>query len=164
MVFIGFVVMMLSLVAQIFAGSSGSAVHAATMAPLTDTTHCASLGALIETDPITAGKTTIGYLNMYYNSSNGYNCAETTSASSTYGISKYMMVALYVCTQTSPSSTCTFRSFDSPYFDSDSDEYRYYAGPAGVYGKSRCIGAEGEVEYNGTVYTTYSSPHAGHCS
>ena len=139
-----------------------SIAHAATVTPNTDTSHCASLGSLIESDPLTANGTTYGYLNLYYNSANGYNCAETTSASATYGKNKFMEVTLFVCKETSPSDNCTLLSTNKPYFDSDTGNYSYYAGPVGVYGKGHCIEANAEIIWNG-YSPTINTGGASHC-
>jgi hypothetical protein len=139
-----------------------STAHAAAVTPHTDTSHCASLGSLIETDKLTYNGTTYGYLNIYYNSSNGYNCAETTSASATYGKSKFMYVELDVCKETSPGNTCTFLSSNPPYTDHDGGTYSYYAGPAGVDGKGHCISSYGEIDWNGNT-ASYGTGNATHC-
>jgi hypothetical protein len=158
---LGFIAVILAITA--FAPRESTA-HAAA---LTVTSQCSSsLGTLIETDPIKAGSTTLGYLNVYYNGSNGYNCAETTSATATYGTSKYMQAALITCTQTSPSSTCTPRSENNgPYYASDEGSYSYYAGPVGVNGSGHCIMAFGEIDWKGGDYTI--NTHGGgasHCA
>ncbi|HTI15218.1 MAG TPA: hypothetical protein VL461_11730 [Dictyobacter sp.] len=155
----GFAALVLAVVALVLPTASAGTAHAAMVTPQTDTTHCASLGSLIESDKIYAGSTLLGYLNIYYNSSNGYNCAETTSASATYGVSKFMFVDLFVCKQTSASSNCDLLGTSKPYDDTDSGSYAYYAGPVGVYGKGHCIGASAQIE--GAAINTGGASHCG---
>lgn len=164
---LGFIAVILAITALALPTARESTAHAAALAPATVTSQCtSSLGTLIETDPIKAGSTTLGALNVYYNSANGYNCAETTSATATYGVSKYMQAALITCTQTSTSSTCTPRSEnDGPYYASDEGSYSYYAGPVGVNGSGHCIMAFGEIDWKGGDYTV--NTHGGgasHCA
>jgi hypothetical protein len=135
-----------------------SVAHAATVTPNTDTTHCASLGTLLSpTIPLTADGITLGYINIYYNSSNGYNCAETVSSSTTYGQRKAMYIELHVCQETSPGNNCNFISDDY-----DSGSYSYYAGPAGGYGKGHCISIDGSIYWNGH-FASYGPMTAIHC-
>jgi hypothetical protein len=162
---LGFAALLLAIAALVLPTASAGTAHAATLTPMTDTTHCASLGTLIQTVNTYDDDNgeLIGYLNVYYNSSNGYNCAEVTSASSTYGVSKGMMAAIMVCTQTSPSSTCTQYSSSKPYTDADENYYSYYAGPVGVYGVNHCIQAWGYIEWGG-VNRYVETSGASHCS
>jgi hypothetical protein len=160
---LGFMAALLAFTTLAIPATNTSTVHAATVTPNTDTSHCASLGSLIETDKLTYNGTTYGYLNIYYNSSNGYNCAETTSASATYGKSKYMYVELDVCKETSPGNTCTVLSYNAPYTDYDGGTYSYYAGPAGVNGKGHCITPYAEIDLNGQI-AEYGVGKAVHCS
>jgi len=159
---LGFMAALLAFSALALPATNTGVVHAATVTPNTDTSHCASLGTLIETDKLTYNGTTYGYLNLYYNSANGYNCAETTSASATYGKSKPMSVDLTVCKEKSPGNTCTALSYNKPYYDSDGGYYSYYAGPVGVYGKGHCISIYGQINWNGHDYY-YEPDTAVHC-
>ena len=137
--------------------------HAATMTPNTDTSHCASLGTNIETEPLKYNGTTYGYLNLYYNSANGYNCAETVSSSATNGVSKFMYVELDVCTQTSPGGNCTVQSYNKPYYDVDQGTYSYYAGPVGVYGAGHCLTPYAEIDLDGKI-AEFGVGKAVHCA
>jgi hypothetical protein len=160
---LSFMAAFLAITALVGPASNTGTAHAASAIPQTDTSHCSSLGTLIETDKLTANSTTYGYLNIYYNSANGYNCAETTSASATYGKNKIMAVELDVCKQTSSSDTCTTISYSKPYEDTDTGYYSYYAGPVGVNGKGHCIHAAAEINWNGYA-ATYNTGGASHCS
>jgi hypothetical protein len=140
-----------------------SVAHAAPITPNTDTTHCATLGTNIDTIPLSADGITLGYIKVYYNNANGYNCAETISSSTTNGQNKYMTVQLIACQETSPSNTCTARSYNKPYDDYDADNYSYYAGPVGVDGTGHCISIYGKITWNGHDYY-YHPGTAVHCA
>jgi hypothetical protein len=158
---LGFAAVLLAISALVLPTAGVSTAHAAAM---TETSQCtSSLGSLIESDPIKSGSTTLGYLNVYYNSANGYNCAETTSASATYGVSKFTSVWIYTCTQTSPGSTCTARSEYAPYMAVDQGNYSYYAGPVGVNGSGHCIYAWGEIDWTGGEAHDVDTGGASHC-
>ena len=160
---LGFIAALLAFTALAAPATGKSAAHAAAVTPNTDTSHCASLGThLSPTITLTADGITLGYINVYYNSANGYNCAETTSSSTTYGLNKDMEVSLTVCTQTSPGNTCTSISDNKPYNDYDGGNYSYYAGPVGVYGKGHCISIYGQINWNGHDYY-YEPDTAVHC-
>jgi hypothetical protein len=152
---LGFAAVLFAIATLVIPSASVGTAHAAV---LTDTTHCSSLGTLIEADNIMDGSTILGYLNVYYNSSNGYNCAETTSASATYGVQKRMEVEIYACNDTVPGNGCTTMASDS-----DSGNYYYYAGPAGVHAPGHCIHAAGDIIWNGVDYFANTNPLVGHC-
>lgn len=76
--------------------------------------------------------TVLGYLNVYWDSSTGQNCAVLNSASSDWGQTKWMSVDLYEA--------------GNPYNDqSDNNYYKYYAGPVSVPGAGRCIYADANI-------------------
>ncbi|SFL07968.1 hypothetical protein SAMN05216275_15217 [Streptosporangium canum] len=93
-------------------------------------------GSLIEHLPVGS----LGYLDIYYSSSTGNNCARLNSTGSSYGESKYMSVRLNAC---SASSTSVCNVLDT---DSDSGYFEYYAGPVTVYGKGRCLRATYQIK------------------
>jgi hypothetical protein len=160
---IGLIAALLAFTGLAIPTTNTSIAHAAAVTPNTDTTHCASLGTLLSpTIPLTDQGVTLGYLKIYYNSSNGYNCAEAVSSSTTYGKVKYMLVGLNVCTETSPANTCNIISYNPPYYDVDDGNFSYYAGPAGVYGAGHCITAYAEINWNG-YSSLYSPGTAVHC-
>jgi hypothetical protein len=151
----GFVALLLAIAALVMSASNVDIAHAATMAPRTDTRHCASLGNLIESDPI-QWDTTVGYLKIYYNSSNGYNCAETVSN----GASKPVDIGVYIyaCAQTHPGGyDCTDTSHDQDY-----GKYSHYAGPVGVHAPGHCIQAIGTIILSGDREAGYRTI-VSHC-
>lgn len=121
--------------------------------------HCSSVGKLVDSYPIKAGGTKIAELDLYYNSSTGYNCVYTRSVGSSYGKTKFMRVAISVCSETKSGSQCHALK-GSQYYASDEGNYKYYAGPVGVNGRGHCINAYGYVDRSHSVF---SSPNASHC-
>jgi hypothetical protein len=109
----------------------------------------------------------IGYLDIYYNSSTGNNCAMTRTAGAGYGHGDEIHVRLWRCTQTNPSTTCTRDST----IQRDEGFYSYYAGPVTVNSPTKCIHAEGfirlDVGYEPGLgwpqAYTQTSPAASHC-
>ncbi|EFH87502.1 conserved hypothetical protein [Ktedonobacter racemifer DSM 44963] len=98
---IGFGALLLALAVFLLpASGAGTAYASGGGALIGPNPHCATLGSLIETEPIKSGTTTLAYLKIYYNSSNGYNCAETIATGSTYGTSKYMYAEILSCSNT----------------------------------------------------------------
>lgn len=93
------------------------------------TSHCS--GTLIRHEPIGS----YGHLDIYYDSSSGFNCARTVSSSSTWGERKYMEITLAVCRN----SGCTNWGGTDAYFDQDYGQFKYYAGPVTVNGYGKCI-------------------------
>jgi lipoprotein-anchoring transpeptidase ErfK/SrfK len=161
---LSFVALMLATVALVSPSATRGTVHAAAQTPQATTSQCASsLGSLIQTIDIKDGSTVLGYVNIYYNSSNGYNCMETTSASATYGVSKVMDAYIVTCKETSPSTSCIDISESAPYYADDEGNYSYYAGPVGVYGAGHCIYASGYIYWKGQYYFGDMSG-AGHCA
>lgn len=119
--------------------------------------HCSSLGSLVDSldlrAPLLGPK--IGEIDVYYNSSTGYNCAYTYSSGASWGVSKYMGIYIAACAQTTPSGYCDYTSVDEDY-----GFYSYYAGPVGVYARGHCIFFEGTIYWNG--YES-SLEKVGHC-
>lgn len=149
-----------ALLFMLFTMSFGAGnAKAATTSPQTNTTHCQSLGSLIESDPILFGTTKIGELDVYYNSSTGYNCAYLWHSGPSWGVSKYTDVEIVTCQQTSPSAQCSPVLSD----DADGGNYAYDAGPAGVYGRGHCISFNSEIEWTGGLYEA-NRWGASHCS
>ncbi|GHO45910.1 hypothetical protein [Ktedonospora formicarum] len=125
----------------------------------TNSSHCSSVGKLVDSYPIKSGSTKIAELDLYYNSSTGYNCVYTRSVGSAYGKTKFMRVSISVCSETKPGSKCHARS-GSQYFAEDAGNFKYYAGPVGVNGRGHCILAYGYVNPSHSIFST---PNASHC-
>ncbi|WP_157531857.1 MULTISPECIES: hypothetical protein [unclassified Kitasatospora] len=115
-------------------------------------------GSEIDTYPVTSGSTTYGVIHLYYDSSDGTNCAVNVATSAGgYGADKYMSVSLILCSQTSPSSTCAI--LDAVV---DAKTYKYYAGPVPVGARGHCIQVRGRITYNGHE-ASGGSTGATHC-
>jgi hypothetical protein len=84
--------------------------------------------------PLTSGSNVGGgKLLLYYNSSNGYNCAITQATGSSFGRSnQYISVSL-------DRSDLASSQFDS-------GRYRYYAGPVYVHAPGACIDVAGGID------------------
>lgn len=128
-------------------------------------------GALIEHIPIKHGGTTervgtgrlLGYLDVYFNSGTGVNCARTNSADWNWGTQKWMMSHIAKCRETNPSGVCTVIASDEDYGD-----FRYFAGDVVVHAPSNCIHATGGIDMPGYVgYTSTKVTNGGraasHC-
>jgi hypothetical protein len=74
-----------------------------------------------------------GYLSLYYNSSNGDNCAITQATGSSYGESGQQ---ISVVLQENGGSNDTGQ---------DSGIYRYYAGPVYIHAPGHCVEVEGNI-------------------
>ena len=143
---------------QAHAASVGHLSKTQVAAPLTNTANCSSLGSLIEYDPIYANGTQIGELQVYYNSSTGYNCAYLHTGGPAYGQAQYIDVWIGTCKETA-GDQCTSIQHD----EDGSYNYRYYAGPVGVYGSGHCIAAVGRLEWQNNWYRVATNPFVGHC-
>ncbi len=106
----------------------------------------------------TANGTVIGELAIYYNASNGNNCARFNHRGPAYGATRLTAVTIRSCTQTAPSSTCTSRGQTKV----DKDEYAYYAGPVAVESRGHCINVQGWMMWNGT-YRNVGTQGAKYC-
>jgi hypothetical protein len=91
-------------------------------------------GNLIDTYAVKSGSTTLSTIRLYYNSSNGYNCAVNVKQ------------AQYQSTKSEVSITMfneDFREDDNnrPGYNNDSNggNFYEYAGPVKVYGKGKCV-------------------------
>ncbi|GAA1313013.1 hypothetical protein Psi02_68730 [Planotetraspora silvatica] len=103
----------------------------------------------------------MAYLDVYYDSSTGNNCAATVATGpNSEGILKGMYVVLVKCSQTTPNKTsCTnIGSKRDPASPGTYGRYYYYAGPVTVYSPNNCIFAEGAIEsyYPDSTGTTHS--------
>ncbi|MDP5225725.1 MULTISPECIES: hypothetical protein [Arthrobacter] len=88
-------------------------------------------GTLVGHNPLSLNGTTYAYLDVYYNSTTGYNCARTVHYGSTWGKPLFTSVTLnYVGRQG---------------IASDSGTYAYYAGPVSLYGRGICVEASANI-------------------
>jgi hypothetical protein len=91
-----------------------------------------------------------GVLYLYYNSSNGYNCAYTL-ATQWVGTTKLMGVSLRA------SST------DADFGKYDWDYYKYFAGPVYAYAPHACVTLDGEVDSPDGTRRYVAEENGVHC-
>jgi hypothetical protein len=98
---------------------------------------CGSGYSYIHGHPMTnASGTRTGTLEIYYKSSNGYNCAIARCYGGTCGVEMWRGVHIKRDSQNTP--PC-----DGTDIRCDVGRFRYYAGPVYVYARSTCIDAYG---------------------
>ncbi|MFE4517024.1 hypothetical protein ACFRMQ_22830 [Kitasatospora sp. NPDC056783] len=94
----------------------------------------------------------VGFIDIYYNSGNGYNCAIARGNDATVTGHRQIGVAIR-------------RSGTSDWIqDGPGNNYTSYAGPVYAYAKGACIDFAGELtyyEFTGYGLNTYSSKHCG---
>ena len=136
----------------------------AQVAPASATHIPGCYGTRIEHVPLKYDTTVVGYVDLYYSSSNGgTNCVKTISAGPSAGVSKFMLAKVYRCTG-GAGSTCVdgFGGFDQR--DEDKGNFASYAGPVSVTNTSaRCVSFVGLVTWGGRQISAGSSPKAVHC-
>lgn len=93
-----------------------------------------------------SGSTTLGFLNVYFDSSTGDNCAMTVAAGPASGHATFIDVCLARCTQTSPGSGCTADAEQC-----DAGDFHFFAGPVFVHAPGHCISAAGILTFNGST-------------
>lgn len=119
-------------------------------------------GVRIEHIPMNSGSTTLAFLDIFFDSSTGNNCAMTVAAGSASGHASSIDVFLVRCKETSP-GPCTFDG--TPKTDpnpSDPGPFHFFAGPVLVNAPGHCIFAVGDLTFNG-VTVHGSLPGAAHC-
>ncbi|MET7692033.1 hypothetical protein ABZT06_29310 [Streptomyces sp. NPDC005483] len=98
---------------------------------------------------------TVGYIDVYYNSSNGNNCVITRANDSEVGGANHIIAGI----RKSGSSTWKL--------DGNNSNYTSYAGPLYVYAAGSCIDIYGELNYTsggtgaGGGRTVYEDVHCG---
>jgi hypothetical protein len=102
-------------------------------------------GNLIFRKAAIAGGTVVGELVVYYNPSNGNNCARFNHLGPAYGVTTYTEVKLVKCSTVNPGSGCG----TALVINIDPDQYAYHAGPIRVYSPQNCVTAEGRIHWNG---------------
>ena len=123
-------------------------------------------GTLIEHRAIRGDRTgnLFGYLDVYYDSSTGRNCARAVSSSRTWGVRKPMFVGLYKCSQTNP-GRCSVVARAEDRSGQRYGSYQYYAGPVSLHAKGHCIAARGDIIFKGEHGDglTPNYPGGSHC-
>lgn len=125
-------------------------------------TSSSCVGTLVQDTPLIGDQSgkTLGYVELYWDSATGQNCAITESSSYTWGKPKYMGVWLTRCTTDNPNVECANESTNTPSNYNDGT-FSYYAGPVSVPGAGYCVTFMGEIAYDNDE-GVYDSP-AGHC-
>jgi hypothetical protein len=130
---------------------SGRASAEEPMAGVEDTAEVAAAasscpGNQIEHIPVMSGSTTFGFLDIYFDSSTGNNCAMTTATGSASGHATFIDVCLFRCKQTSQGSACTVEVARC-----DPGAFHFFAGPVSVHAPGQCISAFGDITFNGVT-------------
>ncbi|GLZ29578.1 hypothetical protein Lesp02_17680 [Lentzea sp. NBRC 105346] len=113
-------------------------------------------GALIDTWPVKSPWNTISHIRLYYNSSNGWNCAVNVKTAYYSQFKHDASISMY---------NEDFREDDNnrPGYnnDFDSGKFQYYAGPVKVYGKGKCVVINADTWY----YDEHAHKNTGavHC-
>ncbi|MEV8631215.1 hypothetical protein AB0395_06110 [Streptosporangium sp. NPDC051023] len=134
-------------------GIAAIALIGATAVPLSISTpaNAASCGgSRIEHIAVNSGGSTYGYLDVYYSSSTGRNCARLDRVVN-YGTKKGMILQLWACQP--GSNPCGQLDYES-----DSGQFGQYAGPVSVYGKGRCIQVQGSVQDASDNWANLTTP------
>jgi hypothetical protein len=145
----------------LLAGGVGAAGASAATATQTSTS---CVGTLVESHLLKgeSSGTTLGSLNIYWDSATGQNCAMTTSSSSTWGVAKSMTVEIWECVTDRPSSASPCVAIAGTGTSDFKTTYRYYAGPVSAPGAGHCIDAYGQIIMSSGDYAAYDTG-AGHC-
>ncbi|WP_345355461.1 hypothetical protein [Actinoallomurus liliacearum] len=100
---------------------------------------CGSRYALRSTQRMYINSSLRGYLKVYYNSSNGYNCALVVRKGSMPLYSAKLKLCVYNKARTKYGSCKT---------DGYGKRYSWYAGPVYVYAPHRCLYVYGSINTN----------------
>jgi len=100
-------------------------------------------GSLVEHSPVDGdypigSDTLIGYVDIYYNSSTGDNCARAVTTGAAYGKASSIIVEIDKCRETRPSRTCTVIAHDRDP-KSGFGSFGTFAGPVRVNAPRNCI-------------------------
>lgn len=113
-------------------------------------------GNLVDTYAVKSGDTTLSTIRLYYNASNGRNCAVNVKAARYQSTKSEISISIY---------TQDFREDDNnrPGINNDYDggNYYEYAGPASVIGKGKCISMFARTKAGGM--STSRSVGSVHC-
>ncbi len=87
------------------------------------------------------------FLDIFFDSSTGDNCAMMVGAGSAAGHASSIEVCLIRCKETSPGPTCTVDAEQC-----DSGAFHSFAGPVSIHAPGKCISAFGDLTFNGTTF------------
>jgi hypothetical protein len=114
-------------------------------------------GTRIEHIPLKPGSPALGFLDVYFDSATGNNCALTVSAGSAAGKASSIDVCLIRCKETSPGPICTFDGESC-----DSGPFHSFAGPVFEHAPGHCISAFGDLQF-GNTFVSAELSGATHC-
>jgi hypothetical protein len=134
--------------------------QAASFSAQINTQECQNPGVQVDTYPITANGSQIGEVDLYYNSSTGYNCAWTRTIGDAYGHAQHITIGIGAC---SPSNRQSDQCTGATQHDDDLGDYHYYAGPAAVKAPGVCISLIGFIMWKGQSYAATTNGVAVHC-
>lgn len=104
-------------------------------------------GTRIEHIPTPSSASPDAFLDVFFDSSTGNNCAMMVAAGSASGHASFIDVCLIRCKETSPGPTCTPDAEQC-----DSGAFHFFAGPVFVHAPGHCIQAFGDITFNGTTF------------
>lgn len=111
--------------------------------------------------------TNYGYLDVYWNSSTGKNCARNNKTHF-YGTPSFTYAYISVCSETVEGGRCTRTAYQQDPPNGSTPWFSYYAGPVSVSAVNHCIFAFGETSVSSTsvpwTASAATSPFASHCS
>lgn len=142
---------------------AGAAGFGAPIAAATQTsTSC--VGTLVQHTALKGDSsgTVLGYLDIYWDSATGQNCAMTQSSSATYGVAKSMTVEMWECVTDTPNANSDCSGVGGTGVSDFSLSFRYYAGPVSTPGSGHCIDALGQVIMSNGDLAEYDTG-ASHC-
>lgn len=88
--------------------------------------------------------TKIGELQVFYNPSNGNNCAEMHHGGPTWGVNRLTMVDINKCQTTVPTGNCNVVDDATKV-----ENVAFWAGPVVVHAGAHCIRAGGWIDWQG---------------
>lgn len=110
-----------------------TAVGTLALAPVANAAgECGSGYSFLKSYPVYAGSARTSTIEVYYKSSNGYNCVINRAAGITVGATIYRGVYVKRSSQSTPNC-------DGTDIRCDVGKFKYYAGPVYVYAPSSCI-------------------------
>ncbi|GAA4388840.1 hypothetical protein GCM10023088_62740 [Actinomadura verrucosospora] len=114
---------------------------------------CGSKYALRSTHSIYVNSRVRGYLKVYYNSSNGYNCALAVRKGSTSLYSIKLKLCVYNAART---------KYGNCKYDGYSKRNHWYSGPLYVYARHRCLYVKAFINTDGAHSGTLTGKKV-HC-
>lgn len=108
-----------------------------------------------------------GYLDVYWNSSTGLNCA-MNNKTHFYGTATFTYAYISVCSETVPGGRCTRTAYQQDPPNGQTPWFSYYAGPVSVSAVHHCIYSFAQTSVSTTSNlidaAAGTSPFASHCT